>query len=100
MYEALRQAELVEPTATMEEVRAFLERNVAASDAKEFCLMMDRLPVRTGAGATHGERRPSRDSEPPTDGTPKRGAPSGDGDAGGKRGVKKGTKGQREKAKH
>ncbi|NOS99068.1 MAG: hypothetical protein HOP29_00385, partial [Phycisphaerales bacterium] len=64
LYEALRQAELVEPTATMEEVRAFLERNVPASDAKEFCLMMDRLPSRTGTGeGAEGEGMKARRHE-------------------------------------
>jgi endonuclease III len=37
---ALREAELVHPEATREEVQAFLERHIAANDAKRFCLVM------------------------------------------------------------
>lgn len=82
MYEALRQAELVEPTATMDEVRAFLERNIPASEAKEFCLLMERLPARGGGGgaAEVREERHKREQETnneatakvPADGSPRR----------------------------
>ena len=40
LYEALREEGFVEPSATIEEVQAFLDRNTGASDAKEFCLLM------------------------------------------------------------
>ncbi len=40
---ALRKADLVNPTASRAEVQAFLERNVAASEAREFCMMMRSL---------------------------------------------------------
>lgn len=42
MFERMRQDDLVEPSATIDEVQAFLERNIAASDAREFCLLMRR----------------------------------------------------------
>ena len=38
---ALRDAELVYPTATRAEVQAFLERHISASEAKRFCLIMN-----------------------------------------------------------
>jgi len=37
---ALRDADLVNPSAGRSEVQAFLERHVGAADAKEFCLVM------------------------------------------------------------
>ncbi len=37
---ALRQADLVNPSADRGEVQAFLERHVGAADAKEFCTVM------------------------------------------------------------
>jgi endonuclease III len=40
LLKALRDAELVHPTATRPEVQAFLERNIPAAQAKEFCLAM------------------------------------------------------------
>lgn len=40
LLEALRAAELVHPAADRAEVQAFLERNISATDAKEFCLVM------------------------------------------------------------
>jgi len=40
LLEELRDANLVNPTATREEVQAFMERNVAASEAMEFCVVM------------------------------------------------------------
>ncbi len=42
MLERLRQEELVEPSASIEEVQAFLERNIPATDAREFCILMGR----------------------------------------------------------
>ncbi len=43
LLDALRAAELVNPIATRAEVQAFLERNIAASQAKEFCMVMRSL---------------------------------------------------------
>lgn len=40
LWAALREVELVHPEATREEVQAFLERHVSATQAKEFCLVM------------------------------------------------------------
>ena len=40
---ALREADLVNPSAHRAEVQAFLERHVGAADAKEFCMIMSSL---------------------------------------------------------
>ena len=53
---ALREADLVNPTAHRAEVQAFLERHVGAADAKEFCMIMRsagsaRRLASAGAGA-------------------------------------------------
>jgi len=40
---ALREAELVHPSADRAEVQAFLERNISASEAREFCLVMEQF---------------------------------------------------------
>jgi len=40
---ALRSANLVHAEATRDEVQAFLERNISASDAKEFCIVMRKF---------------------------------------------------------
>jgi len=49
LHNVLREAELVHPAATRAEVQAFLERHVAAAQAKHFCVIMN----------THGVRRRS-----------------------------------------
>lgn len=59
LFEALRQSELVEPHADIHEVQAFLERNIAADEAKAFCLLMRHLPARPAGkprGAAADER--------------------------------------------
>jgi len=67
MLDALRNAELVNPTATIDEVQAFLERNVAATDAKEFCIAMRNMPVGKRASGGDGKKpkkdRPERKSD-------------------------------------
>lgn len=40
LLKALRDADLVHPTASRAEVQAFLERHIPANDAKEFCVIM------------------------------------------------------------
>jgi endonuclease III len=50
--EALRAAELVHPHATRAEVQAFLERNINAAEAKEFCVVMRSFKVAKGAAAS------------------------------------------------
>lgn len=40
LLNALREADLVFPSATRAEVQAFLERHVSASDGKHFCIVM------------------------------------------------------------
>ena len=62
LHEALRKAELVHPTATRAEVQAFLERNVNASQAKGFCVVMrlfssGKLAVPDSGKAAHGTRK-------------------------------------------
>ena len=52
LLQALRDADLVHPTAERGEVQAFLERHISASEAKEFCLVM-----RSFAPDKPGERR-------------------------------------------
>ena len=74
MFERMRQDELIEPSATIDEVQAFLERNIAASDAREFCLLMERYVEGAAAtesgsdgakkGATGKSSRARRGSEP------------------------------------
>lgn len=47
---ALRSANLVHAEATRDEVQAFLERNISATDAKEFCLVMRKFsPAKASA---------------------------------------------------
>lgn len=53
---ALRAADLVHPEATREEVQAFLERNISAADAREFCMVMRKFSPAKAAEKT----RPSR----------------------------------------
>jgi endonuclease III len=67
MLERLREEELVEPSASIEEVQAFLERNIAATDARQFCILMrryvDATAAKEGAGATGGnstKRKPRK----------------------------------------
>lgn len=51
LLKALRDAELVHPEASREEVQAFLERNISANDAKEFCLVMRSfVPEKSSTG--------------------------------------------------
>ncbi len=40
LLQSLRDADLVNPSADRAEVQAFLERNISAADAREFCLIM------------------------------------------------------------
>lgn len=47
---ALREADVVHPTADRAEVQSFLERHVSATDAKEFCLITRSLIAERGAG--------------------------------------------------
>ncbi len=47
LLEKLRKADLVHANATRAEVQAFLERHVAASDTKEFCIVMRSFSVPT-----------------------------------------------------
>ena len=45
LLRSLREAELVHPSATRAEIQAFLERNVNAAQAKEFCVVMRTFSV-------------------------------------------------------
>lgn len=44
LFAELREAGLVHPEATRAEVQAFLERHVAASEARQFCALIKTLP--------------------------------------------------------
>lgn len=48
LYEALRKADMVDASASIDEVQAFLERNVNANDAKVFCLLMNKFIAAKG----------------------------------------------------
>ena len=54
VLDALREADLVHPTATRAEIQAFLERNVSAADAKAFSMAVGSLGSgkRGGGGKT------------------------------------------------
>ena len=56
---SLRAADLIHPTATRAEVQAFLERNINAAQAKEFCLVMRSFAVPKRA-ASSKSAKPSR----------------------------------------
>ncbi|MCP4250609.1 MAG: hypothetical protein GY778_26500 [bacterium] len=43
LLEALRSNDLIDPDAGPSEVQGFLERNIAAAEAKRFCLTMEKL---------------------------------------------------------
>lgn len=47
----LRNADLVNPSASRDEVQAFLERHVSAAEGKEFCLLMRSFRASSRAGA-------------------------------------------------
>jgi hypothetical protein len=50
LLSALHEADLVHPAATRAEVQAFLERNISANEAKEFCLVMQSFPSAKRSG--------------------------------------------------
>jgi len=52
LLEALREADLVNPSADRSEVQAFLERHIGAADAKEFCLIMQTFSRRKASPKT------------------------------------------------
>ena len=51
LLQALRDAELAHPAADRGEIQAFLERHVAASEAKEFCIRMGSFGGPTSGSA-------------------------------------------------
>lgn len=51
-WETLKKSDLVDPGADRAEIQAFLERNISASDAKEFCLILGAQPVGRRAPAS------------------------------------------------
>lgn len=60
LLNALRAANLVHPDATRDEVQAFLERNISAADAKDFCVVMRKFsPTKSGAEKS----KPARSSK-------------------------------------
>ena len=61
LLQALRDADLVHPSASRSEVQAFLERHVSAADAREFCLVMRSFSAdRDAEGKGRSARRPAR----------------------------------------
>lgn len=52
LLSALRDADLVNPSAEREEVQSFLERHVSAADAKTFCMIMQDF-ASTQRGSSH-----------------------------------------------
>lgn len=52
LLDTLRKEELVHPTADRAEVQAFLERNIAASDAREFVMIMNEYARRRKEAAS------------------------------------------------
>ncbi len=59
LFEALREEELVNPSADRAEVQAFLERHVAASDAQDFCGVMQAFAADRSGGTGQGEKKTS-----------------------------------------
>lgn len=60
LLSALRDADLVHPTATRAEVQAFLERHVSASEAQEFCLIMRSFkPPKRVQGKAAAKKKPA-----------------------------------------
>ena len=57
LFEALQKAELVHPAASRAEVQAFLERNIGAADAREFCLVMRSFAASLAGGAKEGKAK-------------------------------------------
>lgn len=55
LLQALHRAELIHPSADRAEVQAFLERNISATEAKEFCRVMRSFDGRERAGAKRGK---------------------------------------------
>jgi endonuclease III len=56
LLRALRKEDLVDPGAGVAEVQAFLERHVAAAEAKTFCLVMEKLAAQKGSPPASGKR--------------------------------------------
>lgn len=55
LLQALHRAELIHPSADRAEVQAFLERNISATEAKEFCRVMRSFDGRERGGAKRGK---------------------------------------------
>ena len=67
LLEALRNEDLVHPTATRAEVQAFLERHISAAQAKEFCVVMRSFPGPKRATAKHRKSKvPAKSQEKAT----------------------------------
>ncbi len=60
VFEALRADDLVEPTADISQVQSFLERNIAAGDAREFCELMEKYVAKQrsrSSGNSSGKKK-------------------------------------------
>jgi len=61
MFERLREQDLIDPAADIDEVQAFLERNISATDAKVFCLLMrDFVDSKPQESRAPGRETPAR----------------------------------------
>jgi len=59
LWEAMKTAELVHPEATRAEIQAFLERNISAAEAKDFCLAMRGFSLTTARAMSRSTAKPS-----------------------------------------
>jgi len=60
LLKVLQEADLVHPEATRGEVQAFLERHVSATDAKNFCLVMQSFAPKKKAAPKKPAAQPKR----------------------------------------
>lgn len=56
---ALRDADLVNPSASRGEVQGFLERHISAAEAKRFCIIMHSLLPKAGFRAKRSKAKPT-----------------------------------------
>ena len=61
LFQALRDADLVDASASIDQVQAFLERNISAHDAKAFCLLMNKFVAAKGSPAAKSVANGSED---------------------------------------
>ncbi|HUU81913.1 MAG TPA: hypothetical protein VM243_00290 [Phycisphaerae bacterium] len=72
LLETLRREELVDPEATPEVVQSFLERNIPASEARDFCHVMSKFAsgrVGHSSGKTDGAKKETKSAKRATGGS-------------------------------